>query len=61
MPDFDKPVICEIAQSHLGFAIPRWWVSRIDHHVLVVIRAVQVVDPRVRGRDRMKRVVCSWR
>ena len=61
MSDLDKPVIREISQSHFSLVVPGWWVARIDHPVLVVIGAVQIVDPGIRGRHRVKRVVCTRR
>ena len=61
MSDLDKPVVRKISQSHFSLVVPGWRVVRIDHLMLVVIRAVQIVDPGVRGRHRVKRVVCTWR
>ena len=53
--DLDEPAIGEVAVPHLLFLKPRRRILRIDDDVLVVVRVVAVIDPRVAERDRCER------
>ena len=37
MLDFDKPSVRGVIQPHALFFKPRWWVSRIDTNVPIVV------------------------
>jgi hypothetical protein len=47
VPNLDEPAISEITQAHLCFFVPAGRILGVDFDVLVVVRIVHVIDPRV--------------
>ena len=55
--DLDQPPIREIAVPHFLFLEPGRWILRVDDNMLVVLRMMRIIDPRVARSDRAEWII----
>src|SRR2546422_11320180 len=62
MSNLDEPTVGEIIVPHFLFAEPGWWIRRIvDRDKTVVVRAADIIDPRIRRTHLMERIIRAAR